>query len=100
MTYEGIFPVGTVVRLKKVEDQDFMITGYCVRSTNEPSRVYDYCACPHPTGLMSPDQNVMFNHDQIERVRAVGFISEASYVVIPEIEKLLAKIRSENQQSE
>lgn len=94
MKYEGLFPIGTVVALKGVKDQDVMITGYAAQKTGGDGAVFDYCGCPHPLGLMGSDTNLFFNHSQIERVRAVGYISDATYAALPRLEEVLAQLRA------
>ncbi len=93
MEYTGLLPIGSVVALEGAEDQDIMITGYCVKKADEEGKLFDYCGCTHPIGMMSRDKTLLFDHDQIQRVRAVGYISDASYAVLPEMEKILAELR-------
>ncbi len=95
MTYKGLLPIGSVVKLRNVEEQSVMITGYCVRKAEEREKLFDYCGCFHPIGMMSSDQTLMFNHDQIEMVKSVGYINEESYVVIPKMEEILAQLRAD-----
>ncbi len=97
MKYEGLFPIGTVVTLKNTEDRDIMITGYCAQQADEKHTLFDYCGCLHPIGLLGSDQNLFFNHDQIERVKAIGYISEATYVALPRYEEILAQLRKEQE---
>ena len=100
MKYEGLLPIGSVVNLQNVENQPVMIMGYCVRKANQPARLFDYCGCPHPSGALAPDQTLLFNHAQIQKVLSVGYISETSYVFIPKMEQILAELRQKNVKKE
>lgn len=74
---EKYLPIGTVVMLKN-GFKELMITGYMVRSSERPNEIYDYCACYFPEGVVSSDYNLMFNHEQIEKILFEGFKNEAS----------------------
>ena len=97
MTYTGLFPIGSVVVLNGAEAQDVMIIGYCVKKADETGKLYDYCGCLHPIGMLSPENTLLFNHDQIQKIKAVGYVSDASYVVVPKMEVILAQMRKEEQ---
>lgn len=67
-------PVGTVVRLKGGV-KNIMISGFCPVS-NDDKKMYDYCACLYPEGVVSSEINFLFNHDQIEQVLFKGFVND------------------------
>ena len=72
---EKFLPIGTVVKLKG-SDKKIMITEFLVFSrNNKDSKIYEYGACPYPTGL---EKNVAigFNHDSIEEVVHMGYVDE------------------------
>ena len=49
-----------------------MIIGYQRKRSLEEKEVFDYCGCTYPEGFVSADQTAIFNHDQIERIIAIG----------------------------
>ena len=100
MNYTGLLPIGSVVTLKKIEDQDVMIVGYCAEKTDETKQLFDYCGCLHPVGMLSRENTLLFNHDQIQKIRGIGYISDASYAVLPRMEEILAELRKEQETKE
>ncbi len=95
MNYTGLLPIGSVVTLKGAEDKDIMIVGYCVRKADGTGKVYDYTGCLHPVGMLSREHALLFDHDQIQRIRGIGYISDASYALLPQMEEILAQVRKE-----
>ncbi len=51
--------------------------------------------CLHPVGMLSREQSLLFDHGQIQRIRGIGYISDASYAVLPRMEEILAEVRKE-----
>ena len=39
-------------------------------------KIYDYIGCAFPEGIMSTDQNLLFNNNQIAKVYSYGLIDE------------------------
>lgn len=70
-SYEHVLPIGTVVLLKNA-DKRLMIIGYQRKLLSEPDSIFDYCGCTYPEGFMSANETAVFNHDQIDRIIAVG----------------------------
>ena len=93
MNFTGLFPIGSVVTLKDHADQDVMIVGFCVKKADEEDKLFDYCGCLHPVGMLSSDSSLLFNHDQIQQVKFIGYLSDASYAVMPRMEEILAEMR-------
>ena len=69
---EKFLPIGTVVMLKGGTKR-LMITGFCMLDKNNPEKMYDYCGCLYPEGMISSDQTALFDHSQIEKIHYVGF---------------------------
>ena len=69
MKYEKYLPLGTIAMLKGGSKR-VMITGFCCLNDN---KMYDYTGCLYPEGYISADKILLFNHDQIERLYAIGF---------------------------
>lgn len=70
-------PIGTVVMLKGGE-KALMINGFCVNPPEEEnlSEVYDYSACFYPEGLITLNNTLAFNHDDIDNVLFEGYETE------------------------
>ena len=70
-----ILPLGSVVLLnggtKKV-----MIIGYCMKTPENPNKMYDYCGCVFPEGVLRSDVTCVFDHEQIKEICFSGFKNE------------------------
>jgi hypothetical protein len=69
---EKYLPIGSVVMLQNGK-KELMITGYLVSEEGNTSVVYDYSGCLYPEGIISSNQNAVFNHEQIQQVLFTGF---------------------------
>lgn len=72
---EKYLPIGTVVMLQNGR-KELMITGYLVSEEGKESVVYDYSGCLYPEGIISSNQNAVFNHSQIKEVIFTGFAGD------------------------
>ncbi len=72
---EKYLPIGTVVLLKEGKKK-LMITGFLYTPSNELNKVYDYCGCLYPEGVLTLDKTILFNHDQIDRIFHMGMKDE------------------------
>lgn len=72
---EKYLPIGTVVMLKGGEKR-VMITGFCSVQESNKEKIWDYSACLYPEGILSSDRNLLFDHDQIEKIYHLGLIDE------------------------
>ena len=70
-----LLPIGSVVMLKN-GSKEVMITGFFIVSEKDPSVIYDYSACLYPEGIINSNENLLFNHDQIEKILFLGYMSE------------------------
>ena len=70
-------PIGSVVRLKDATKR-IMIIGFYVKSESDidNNKIYDYVGCLYPEGMIDSKTNLLFNHDQIEEVYALGFTDD------------------------
>ena len=75
MNYEKYLPVGTVVMLKGGKKRT-MITGFCSVADEDKSKVYDYTGCLYPEGVISSNQTLLFNHEQIDKIYHLGLVDE------------------------
>ncbi len=70
--YSKYLPIGTVVMLKNGKKR-LMITGYASVDVSKRDKVYDYCGCIYPEGVISTEQTFLFDHDNIDNVYCVGY---------------------------
>lgn len=75
---EKYLPIGTVCLLKNAKKR-VMIVGFCGTSEEVNNEVYDYVGCVYPEGFISKDVNLLFNHDQIEKIYFLGYFCEEEY---------------------
>lgn len=68
---KNYFPIGTVVLLKGGKKR-IMIIGIGQKDI-ETNEVWDYSACLFPEGYIDPSKVILFNHEQVERVYAIGY---------------------------
>lgn len=86
---EKFLPIGTVVMLKGGKKR-LMITGFCMLDKNNSNKMYDYCGCLYPEGMVSSDQTALFDHSQIEKIYYVGLQDEEEKKFMETIKNLLA----------
>ena len=67
-----LLPIGSVVLLNN-GTKKIMITGFYSVAANDPDKVYDYCGCLFPEGIISSEQNLLFDHNQIVKVFYMGY---------------------------
>ena len=67
-----LLPVGTVLLLEGGEKK-VMITGFYTIPENNQNTVYDYSGCLYPEGIISSNQTLLFNHNQITKVFYMGY---------------------------
>lgn len=92
-----ILPLGSVVLLnggtKKV-----MIIGYCMRTPEKPNKLYDYCGCIFPEGVLRSDVTCVFNHNQIKEVCFSGFQNDESNKFIDRVVALTTQEEEKEKQ--
>ena len=70
-------PIGSVVLLKE-SNKRLMIYG--VKQIAEKTKIeYDYIACFFPEGNIDKDHNILFNHEEIEKIFYLGLHDEEQY---------------------
>ena len=111
ITEKKFLPIGTVVLLKNGK-KEVMILSYCIfpkgdiyekgKSVNGEGRMFDYGACTYPEGLISSDQILCFNHDNIERICYMGYetdgqkeFSDLMNQSLTEADKIVTQAREE-----
>lgn len=63
-------PIGSVVLLKDSRKR-IMIVGVKQKQADS-DKVWDYCACLYPEGILDPDKLFLFDAAQIERLYFIG----------------------------
>ena len=96
---EKYLPVGTVVMLKNASKR-VMVIGFCIISENDPDKVYDYLGCIYPEGIMDANQNLMFNHDQIDKIYHMGLEDEEEKTFKVKLKEVLEETEKEETKSE
>ncbi len=91
MNYEKYLPIGTVVMLKGGSKRA-MIIGFCVTPDEDKTKIYDYTGCLYPEGMLSSNQSLLFNHDQIEKVDYVGLIDEEETNFKKKLSEVISKL--------
>ena len=88
MEQEKYLPLGTVVLLKEAKKR-IMIIGFCCLDEKDKTKVYDYSGCLYPEGMISSTKNLLFNHDQIERIYQLGYSDEEEKMFKEKLKKVL-----------
>lgn len=88
-------PIGSVCLLKGAKKK-VMITGFCVKGNETGDRVFDYLACVYPEGVISSDQNLLFDHEQIDQIFFKGFVNEEETQFKEKLNDALEKVALEN----
>ncbi len=65
-------PIGSVI-LTKGGNKKIMITGYMGENYEKEAPIFDYIACLYPQGIVSSKSNLLFNHDDIEKICFLGY---------------------------
>ncbi|MGF7050469.1 hypothetical protein J2T13_005018 [Paenibacillus sp. DS2015] len=72
--YKGLLPLGSVVLLKGAYKK-LMVYGR-KQVHIDSNKVYDYLGVVFPEGYIDPDYSFLFNHEDIEVVKYVGYIND------------------------
>lgn len=73
--FKKYLPLGSVVLMKEAKKR-VMITGYAVKSPESGDKLWDYIGCLWPEGMISSDRNLLFDHENIQQIFAVGYVDE------------------------
>lgn len=93
MNYEKYLPIGTVVLLKE-GSKKIMIIGFCAMAKKDDKTIYDYSGCLYPEGLLTSDQTLLFNHNQIEKIYHIGFHDDDDKKFKENLKVLMTKINN------
>lgn len=84
--YEKYLPLGSVVLMKNAKKK-VMVTGYAVSSPELGNKLWDYVGCLWPEGMIGQDKNLVFNHNDINKVFSVGFVDAEQELFIERLNK-------------
>ena len=70
-----LLPIGSVVLLNN-GTKKVMVTGFYTVPANDNTKVFDYCGCLFPEGIITSEQNLLFDHNQIQTVCYMGYANE------------------------
>lgn len=68
---KNLLPLGSVVLVKEAT-KSLIIVG--TRAKDDESKEYDYVACLFPEGYINSEMFFLFNHEDIDKVRFIGYI--------------------------
>lgn len=88
-------PIGTVVMLKGGTKR-VMIIGFCAITKEQQGKVFDYCGCIYPEGLMSSNQTCMFDHSQIDKIFFKGLVDEEEIEFKNKLNALVSQLGTAN----
>ena len=88
--YPKYLPIGSVVLLTGGKKR-LMITGFAVRAKESAEKTYDYCGILYPEGMLTSDQTAVFDHDQIDKIFALGYSDEEEKEFKKKLNELLNK---------
>ncbi len=92
--FEGLLPIGTVVLLKE-SVKKIMITGVLQKKVDgDQEKIYDYSAVLYPEGAMGPEQNFLFDNEQIEKIFAVGYQDEEQFNFKVTVDQIREELKS------
>lgn len=77
--YKNMLPLGTVVLLKGGQKR-LMICGRVMTRAGE-NKIYEYCGCYYPEGIMDPKSMYFFDKESIDQVFFLGYkdVEEQNY---------------------
>lgn len=77
--YKNMLPLGTVVLLKEGQKR-LMICGRIITRAGE-EKIYDYCGCYYPEGIVNTKSMYFFDKEAIDRVFFLGYkdLEEQNY---------------------
>ena len=94
MNREKYLPIGSVVLLKEAKKR-VMVTGFVAQSQETGNKVFDYMGCLYPEGIISSEQNLLFNHDQIDKIFYLGYSDEEWIEVHSKLKEVADEMQKE-----
>ena len=88
MHKEKYLPIGSVVLLKNAKKR-VMVTGFAAQAKETGNKVFDYMGCLYPEGVISSEQNLLFNHEQIDQIFYIGYVDNEWKELEPKLKKIV-----------
>lgn len=85
-----LLPLGTIVRLKEGTKR-IMICGR-LQQRESDMKIFDYCACYYPEGILNSDELFLFQHSDIDTVCFTGFQDEEEAQIQKYIQKRCSEL--------
>ena len=93
MNREKYLPIGTVVLLKDAKKR-VMIIGFAAKGKETGDKMFDYMGCLYPEGVISSEQNLLFNHDQIDKVYYMGYVDDEWKETEAKLKDIVSKLEN------
>lgn len=90
MKVEKYLPIGTVCLLKNAKKR-VMVTGFVAKGKETGDKMFDYIGCLYPEGVISSDKNLLFNHDQIDKIFYMGYVDDEQKELMNKLKSYLDK---------
>lgn len=90
--FERTLPIGSVVLLKGAKKR-LMIIGYCKYKAGDDETIYDYAGCLYPEGFMSPESTALFNHEDIDKIFALGYQNKLRFEFEPKLQAAIERVK-------
>ena len=78
-------PIGSVVLLSNSQKR-VMIAGVKQKAVGD-EKIWDYCGCLFPEGILDPEKLFLFDNEQIERLYFVGLQDAESMSYLQQLGK-------------
>ena len=88
MNTEKYLPIGTVCILKNASKR-VMITGFAAKGKESGDKVYDYVGCLYPEGVVNSNQNLLFDHEQIDKIFYMGYVDKEQKELIQKLKEFM-----------
>ena len=82
-----LLPLGSIVTLND-SDEKLMIFGILQSTGEEGVEPYDYIGVPYPMGNMGPDNQFLFQHENIDQIIHLGYEDEEDIDFLTSLEDL------------
>ena len=92
--------IGSVVLLKGAKKR-IMVVGFAATSEETKDKVFDYIGCLYPEGIIDSSKNLLFDHDQIDKIYALGYKDEEWVQTEERLKKIVEEMKNikENQKN-
>ena len=89
--YKKYLPIGSVVLLKDAKKR-VMITGFCIQAKEKADKRFDYIACLYPEGVIDTEKNLLFDHENIEKIYAIGYSDDEEKTFKEKLNDIVSKL--------